>query len=78
MGVDTGKNCGIILEKEKVRKMKTKFAVGDVVRVSWDSKVIYCRIIDQKNGSFLVEPVGASDTGKVQTRWVRGTWILEG
>lgn len=61
---------------QKERKMKTKFAVGDVVRVSWDVKVIYCRIIDQKNGSFLVEPV--TDSGKVQPRWVRMAWVLEG
>ena len=60
--------------------MKTKFAIGDVVRVSFDRKVIDCRIIGQneKYGTFLVESLTPTPTGKVLTWWVRDTWILEG
>lgn len=55
-----------------------KFAIGDVVRVSFDRKIIECRIIGQnQSGSFLVESLIATDTGKVHTWWVRDTWILE-
>jgi len=60
--------------------MKTQFGIGDVIRVSFDRKVIDCRIIGQneKYGTFLVESLTATETGKVHTWWVKASWILEG
>lgn len=58
--------------------MKTKFAIGDVVRVGFDRKVVDCRIIGENARAFHVESLTPTPTGKVHTWWVLKTWILEG
>ena len=61
--------------------MKTKFAVGDTVRVNWTSgKVIYCVIRGEHNNWFLVEALNSESfvaMGQTHRRWVKKTSVLE-
>lgn len=52
------------------------FKIGDIVRVSFDMKIIECVIIGEKAQSFKVIPLNANSDGKDRTFWVSKLWVM--
>jgi len=52
------------------------FQIGDVVRVSFDMKIIECVIVDENARCFKVRPVNAVDDGKDRSFWALKLWVM--
>ena len=50
------------------------FKIGDVVRVSFDMKIIECVIVDENARSFKVKPL--KDDGKDLSFWALKLWVM--
>jgi hypothetical protein len=57
-------------------KGKRMFKIGDVVRVSFDRKIIECVIVDENARAFKVRPINAVDDGKDRTFWALKLWVM--
>ena len=61
--------------------MKTQFAIGDVVRVGLNGKMVTAKILAECEIQGIlwynveaINAVGYADFGKVHTKWVKANW----
>lgn len=72
-----------MVTREREKSMKTKFTVGDVVRVGLDGKTVTAKILAECviRGALwynveAINSVGYVDFGKVHTKWVKANWVM--